>query len=106
MGKREKNAALQQDEVRSGKIKARVINEENGFQKLDGVRAVRISSSDYNLLILDDFTATIGRIEGDITFVLPDQEVKLSNILGYYKHQHNEFTLLIQEDRDGWYRKL
>lgn len=106
MGKREKIAAPAQDTVRSGKINVRVIDEENGYQKLEGIRAIRISSSDYRLLILEDFTDTLGRIEGDVTFLLADREVKLENILGYYKHQHNEFMLLVQEDKDGWYEKL
>lgn len=106
MGKREKSAMLSQNEVRNGKINARVLDEENGYQKLEGVRAVRINSSDYRLLILEDFTDTLGRVEGDVSFLLVDREVRLENILGYYKHQHNEFMLLIQEDKDGWYEKL
>jgi len=106
MGKRENKAALSQEELLSGKINARVIDEENGYQQLEEVRAIRINSSDYRLLILGDFADTLGRVEGDVTFILADREVALEHIRGYYKHQHNEFTLLIQEDKDGWYEKL
>lgn len=101
MGKRERNAALPQKEMRGGKINARVIDEKNGYQKLEGVRAIRINSSDYGLLILGDFTDTLGRVEGVVTFLLADREVRMENIRGYYKHQHNEFTLLVQEDKAG-----
>lgn len=106
MGKQEKSVMPPQEEVRAGKIKARVIDEESGYQKLEGVRAVRLNSSDYRLLIMEDFADTLGRIEGDVTFLLAEREVRLENILGYYKHRHNEFTLLVQEDRAGWYEKL
>ena len=106
MGKREVNTTLPQEELRSGKINARVIDEENGYQQLSEVRGIRINSSDYRLLILEDYTDTLGRVEGDVTFILSDREVCLEHIRGYYKHQHNEFTLLVQEDKDGWYEKL
>lgn len=93
-------------EQRGGKIKVRIIDEVNGLQYLDNVRAVRLTSKGYTLLILEDFTATLGQIEGNVTFLCKDREVMLDNILGYYKHQHNEFTLLIHEDTDGWYKKV
>jgi len=89
-----------------GKIKARIIDEQNGLQPLEYVQAVRINSKDYKLLIMEDFTPTLGQVEGKVTFLCRDKEVTLDNIVGYYKHQHNEFTLLIQEDKDGWYLKL
>ena len=91
---------------RGGKIRARIIDEVNGLQYLDNVRLVRIRSKTYKLLIMEDFTATLGQVEGDVTFLCSDREVLLDNILGYYKHQHNEFTLLIHEDADGWYKKV
>lgn len=106
MGRREGKATPSQKKVRSGTINARIIDEINGYQQLGNVRAIRINSKDYRLLILDRFADTLGRIEGSVVFILADGEVKLKNICGYYKHRHNEFTLLIQEDRNGWDEKL
>lgn len=91
---------------RGGKIKARVIDEVNGLQLLDQIRAVRISSKQYKLLILEDYAPTLGQVEGEVTFLCADREVTFDNIFGFYKHQRNEFTLLIREDADGWYKKL
>ncbi len=91
---------------RGGKIRVRIIDEVNGLQYLDNVRVVRLKSKGYKLLIMEDFAATLGLIEGDITFLCSDREVVLDNILGYYKHQHNEFTILIHQDADGWYKKV
>ena len=91
---------------RIGKIRVRIIDEVNGLQYLDNVRLIRLKSKTYTVLIMEDFAATLGQIEGDITFLSGDREVVVDNILGYYKHQHNEFTLLIHEDADGWYKKV
>ena len=90
---------------RNGKIRARIIDEVNGLQYLDNVRLIRIKSKDYKLLIMEDFSPTLGQINGDAHFLCTDRELLLDNIQGYYKHQNNEFTLLIQEDADGWYKK-
>lgn len=91
---------------RIGKMRARIIDEVNGLQYLDNVRLIRLKSKTYKLLIMEDFAATLGQIEGDITFLCGDREVVFDNIQGYYKHQHNEFSLLIHEDTDGWYKKV
>ena len=64
---------------------------------LSGVGAVRIRSKGYSLLLMDDYMPALGKIEGEIVFLTRDEEVVLSNIKGFYKHQHNEFTLLIEE---------
>lgn len=106
MGKREDKATPSQREIRSGTINVRVIDEANGYQQLENVRAIRINSKDYRLLILDNFADTLGRIEGNVVFILADHDVELKSICGYYKHQHNEFTLLVQEDRNGWSERL
>lgn len=91
---------------KKGKIRANVIDEVNGIQHLKDVHAVRICSKGYVLLVLEDFAPTLGQVEGDVTFLCDDKEVGLENIRGFYKHQRNEFTLLIQEDLDGWYEKI
>jgi len=86
-----------QPEHRLGSINARIIDVERGLQILSGVSAVRIHSKGYNLLIMDDYMPTLGKIDGDIILLTRDGEVSFQGIRGFYKHQHNEFTLLIEE---------
>ncbi len=80
-----------------GSIFARVIDAEEGLHLLSGVSAIRVRSKGYNLLIMEDYLPTLGKLEGDIAFLTENGEEFLENIRGFYKHQHNEFTLLIQE---------
>ena len=61
---------------RIGKIRVRIIDEVNGLQYLDNVRLIRLKSKTYKLLIMEDFAATLGQIEGDITFLSGDREVQ------------------------------
>ncbi|MBR0310808.1 MAG: hypothetical protein IJQ98_00280 [Oscillospiraceae bacterium] len=98
MSAKEKRRSEKQEAARAvGKIRARVIDAENGLRLLSGVRAVRIKSRGYNLLIMDDYMPALGQIDGGITFLTGDGELRLEQIRGFYKHQHNEFTLLIEE---------
>ncbi len=85
------------DLSRPGKIQARVIDAENGLKELAGVCAVRIQSRDYNLLVMDDYLPVLGRIDGSVAFLTAEGELSLDGIRGFYKHQHNEFTLLVEE---------
>ena len=46
---------------------------------------------------MNDYLPTIGRVDGSVTFLNREGERRYGNIRGFYKHQHNEFTLLIEE---------
>ncbi len=78
-------------------IRGRIIDRDNGMRFIPEVSAVRVQSQDYRLLIMEDYVPTLGQIEGTITFLTPDGEIRFPNIRGFYKHQHNEFTLLVQQ---------
>ncbi len=91
----EKSRTAAQPAVYGGEIHARIIDAENGFRLISGVYAVRIRSLDYNLLIMEDYLPTLGKIDGDIVILTDDGEVELRGVHGFYKHQHNEFTLLV-----------
>lgn len=84
-------------------IRVHVIDEDNGYQEMDDVKGIRIKSSRYTLLIMRNYTPTLGSIDGDICFIRESGELTLDNIKGFYKLHHNEFTLLVEEDKDGWY---
>ena len=78
-----------------GTISARIMSEKEGLEPLDDVRAVRILSRGYNLLIMDDYMPTIGEVHGDVIFLLRDGEKKYLGVDGFFKHQGNRFTLFI-----------
>ena len=94
-----------EQELKKGKILARVINEKNGIQNIENVRAVRILSKDYVVLIMEDYTSTLGQVDGTVTVISDDGEVVYENINGFYKQQNNVFTLLIAEE-NGWVDKI
>ena len=103
MAKKEKvksdNAAAQRR--LTGSIRARVIDEEHGLRLLSGVYAVRLQSRDYSLLIMEDYMPMLGQIDGTVVFLTEEREVRLEKIQGFYKHQHNEFTLLVESGAAG-----
>lgn len=81
------------------KIRGRIIDSNKGMRFLPEVTAVRIRSDQYGLLIMEDYMPTLGRIAGSIVFLTPEGEVRYDEIEGFYKHQYNEFTLLIQNHK-------
>lgn len=76
-------------------IRARIIDAENDMRFLPEVSAVRIRSAEYVLLVLADYMPALGEINGSVSFLTPEEEIFFTDIHGFYKHQHNEFTLLI-----------
>lgn len=84
-----------------GCIRVRVIDEKNGLTQLDNVRAVRIHSRNYNLLIMKDYSPTLGQIDGTVIFLAEDREIPMENVKGCFKHQGNEFVLIIEEEMVG-----
>ena len=88
----------------AGRISARIIDVSSGLKAIEGVYAVRIHSADFTALIMNDYIPALGKIDGDVTFLSRDGEYPYYGIRGFYKHQHNEFTLLVEEhaaDRKG-----
>lgn len=69
----------------------------NGLEQIEQVKIIRIKSKDYNLLIMKDYLATIGRVEGSVEIETEKETIRKENIEAYYIHQHNEFKLLIKE---------
>ena len=81
----------------AGRINARIIDAASGLKVLTGVYAVRIHSKDYYALIMNDYLPALGRIDGDVIFLNQEGEHPYHAIRGFYTHQHNEFTLLVEE---------
>lgn len=80
-----------------GKIKAHIMDTQVGIREYEDVLAIRIKSKQFNLLIMNDYMPIIGEIEGSIMVLTPDGEEILDNVHGFFKHQHNDFTMLISD---------
>lgn len=79
------------------KIKANVFSIDKGNQSFDNVKSIRILSSKYNILIMEDYLPVIGEVDGSVTISFDDHQEEFKNIIAYYKHSKNEFELLIKE---------
>lgn len=66
-----------------------------GLRKLEDVSAIRIKSKDYNLLILKDYIAIIGRITGEFSIEVNDDIIEYKNVDAYYVNSNNEFNVII-----------
>ncbi len=81
----------------TGSITARIIDYQKGMNVIQNIRGIRIQSADYVLLIMEDYVPTIGKIDGKLVFLTMEDEIVYENVKGFYKHQYNEFTVLIEE---------
>ena len=80
------------------KITVKILSLESGLKQYDNIDFIRITSEDYNLLIMKDYLPVIGEIKGKIEFQNSDKEsLKLENIVAYYMSSHNEFKLFIKQ---------
>lgn len=86
----------QSAERKLGKMTVKIIDEENGLSVINNVRAVRIRDDEYVLLIMEDYSATLGEVNGTIAFVTNSDEVKLGDVKGFYRLRNNEFTLILR----------
>ena len=66
-----------------------------GLRKLEDVSAIRIKSKDYNLLILKDYIAIMGRIDGDFSIEVDDDIIEYKDVDAYYVNSNNEFNVII-----------
>ncbi len=66
-----------------------------GLRKIEDVSAIRIKSKDYNLLILKDYVAIMGRIDGDFSIEINDSIIEYKNVDAYYVNSNNEFNVII-----------
>lgn len=81
----------------SGGLRARIIDEVHGLIQFDDVSAVRIHSKNYVLLIMRDYSPTLGHVEGNVVILTPEEEITLNKVNGCFKLQGNEFVLIIEE---------
>ena len=79
-------------------MQIKIFTLKNGLEIFDNIAAIRITSKDYNLLILKDYVPIIGRIEGniEIEFEEDSNQKKIENIVAYYVCHNNVFNLMIE----------
>lgn len=79
------------------KIKADILSLEKGIEHFEGLKAIRIVSKTYNLLIMDDYLSLIGEIDGDLFLISPTEVVReFKNIQGFYRLSKNTFEFILK----------
>ena len=79
-------------------MQVKVFSISNGLVIIDNVDAVRIKSSDYNLLIMEKYMPILGEVDGDVEIFGNDFNKKYNNIHGYYMNSNNVFSLILREE--------
>ena len=69
-----------------------------GLTTYENVSYVRITSSDYNLLVMLDYLPIIGEIKGKVDVKTDDGEFAFENIKASFMNSNNVFNLMIQGD--------
>ena len=73
-----------------------VFDLKSGLITYEKVNYIRITSKDYNLLIMLDYIPIIGELQGKVDIKLEDKEIHLNNIIASYMNSNNVFNLMIQ----------
>ena len=81
----------------NGKIRVLVSDFPHGLREFEDIRLIRIKSSDYTLLIMEDHFPVLGQVEGTVELVSGEDAIKLGNIHGFYVHRDNECSLLVED---------
>ena len=82
----------------SNQIQADILSFVNGTEHFDGLKAIRIVSKTYNLLIMTGYLSMIGEIDGRLELVYPDGNcVSYGDVGGFYKFSHDSFEFILKE---------
>ena len=78
-------------------IKVRIFDLSKGLVEYEEMKVIRITSKDYNLLVMEDYLPMLGEIDGDVDIKNEEIELNYKNIKAFYMHSGNVFNLLIKE---------
>lgn len=81
-------------------FKVRIFELNHGLREYDEIKLVRITSRDYNLLIMVDYLPLLGEFDGNIDIKGNNVDLSYKNIKGFYMNSNNEFNLMINEGYD------
>lgn len=85
-------------EPREKRMEAIIISLQEGYKIYRNVRIVRIKDKRYNLLIMVDYMPMVGDIDGELTILTEDGEIRFGHVTGFYFIKGNVFKLLMKED--------
>ena len=74
-------------------IVVQLLNIDGDVKIYENVKFIKIKSKKYNLIIMKDYLPIIGEIEGKVEIGTETDNIKLTNVRGYYMHKHNKFNL-------------
>lgn len=83
--------------VNSSGIRVRVFDLNKGLVEYDNIKYIRITSQDYNLLIMEDYLSIIGEIEGSVDIKGESVDISYRDIRAFYMNSKNVFNLMIKE---------
>lgn len=81
----------------SSGIRVRVFDLNKGLVEYDNIKYIRITSQDYNLLIMEDYLSIIGEIEGSVDIKGESVDISYRDIRAFYMNSKNVFNLMIKE---------
>lgn len=79
-------------------FKVRVFDMKNGLVEIENVKSVRITSKDYNLLIMKDYLSILGEIIGSVNIKSNTEDITYDKIKAFYMNSDNVFNLMIKEE--------
>lgn len=84
--------------MQANTFSANVVQANGTLTQFSDVVAIRLVSEYYNLLIMKDYMPIIGEVVGSITITGQKSNYELKQIVAYYIHHNNIFTLIIKSE--------
>ena len=78
-------------------FKVRIFDLKTGLVEYEHIKFVRIISTDYNLLIMQDYLPIIGEVDGSIDIKGDDIDISYPKIEAFYMNSGNVFNLMVKE---------
>ena len=98
---KEKKIEKKEEIVTSGEgFKVKIFDLNTGLTEYEHVKAIRLISKDYNLLIMQDYLPIIGDLDGSVDIKGDDLDLSFPKIRAFYMNSNNVFNLMIKEDDD------
>ena len=90
------NQNKENNKDKKSSITVNVFDLKSGLTTYEKAEYIRITSKDYNLLIMLDYMPIIGEVEGKVDIKLEEEELHFEKIKASYMNSNNVFNLMIQ----------
>ena len=84
--------------MNNGWMEVKILSLKNGYEYYDKVKAIRIKSKEYNLLIMKDYMPLIGKIEGQLDIEREENSIHFDYIEGFYMLTNDSFELIVRSE--------